>query len=80
MHDESSFAPAIDIVMKKHPGVYIKSMPKTYGTTKSLRVWVSARGEDLETITDLVENAIQSLEKETGLPSTIVEQSFRFGR
>ncbi|MHA1495603.1 MAG: competence/damage-inducible protein A [Candidatus Thorarchaeota archaeon] len=74
MHDESTFAPAIDVVMKKHPGVYIKSMPKTYGTTNSLRVWVSARGEDLETITDQVVKAIQSLEKETGLPSSIVEQ------
>lgn len=74
MHDESTFAPAIDVVMKKYPGVYIKSMPKTYGTTKSLRVWVSARGEDLETLTELVEKAIQSLEKETGLPSSIVEQ------
>jgi len=73
MHDESTFAPAIDVVMKKHHGVYIKSMPKTYGTTKSLRVWISARGEDLEVITDLVEKAIQSLEKETGLPSNIVE-------
>jgi len=74
MHDESMFAPAIDVVMKKHPGVYIKSMPKTYGTTNSLRVWVSARGEDLETITDQVVKAIQSLEKETGLPSSTGEQ------
>ena len=74
MHDESTFAPAIDLVMKKHPGVYIKSMPKTYGTTKSLRVWVSARGEDLDTITNLVKKAILSLEEETGLPSSIVEQ------
>ena len=32
MHDESTFTPAIDVVMKKHPGVYVKSMPKTYGT------------------------------------------------
>jgi len=73
MHDESTFAPAIDAVMKKHPGVYVKSMPKTYGTTKSLKVWVSARGEDLKDITELVRKAIQSLEEETGLSSSIVE-------
>lgn len=73
MHDESTFAPAIDVVMKKHPGVYVKSMPKTYGTSKTLRVWISARGENLEEITEKVKNAIESLEEETGLPSNIVE-------
>ena len=72
-HDESTFAPAIDVVMKKHPGVYVKSMPKTYGTTKTLRVWVSARGEALTDLTEIVESAIRSLEKETGLSSTKVE-------
>jgi len=59
--------------MKKHPGVYVKSMPKTYGTSRSLRVWVSARGETLKEVTEIVKNAIQSLEEETGLPSSIVE-------
>jgi len=73
MHDESTFAPAIDVVMKKHPGVYVKSMPKTYGTSKTLKVWVSARGQKLDEITVIVKNAIQSLEKETRLPSRIVE-------
>jgi len=73
MHDESTFAPAIDVVMKKHPGVYVKSMPKTYGTSKTLRVWISARGESLDKITEIVKNAIQSLEEETGLSSSIVE-------
>ena len=72
-HDESTFAPAIDVVMKKNPGVYIKSMPKTYGTTKTLRVWVSARGEDLDVITKSVRKAIEDLEVETGLSSAIVE-------
>jgi len=73
MHDESTFAPAIDVVMKKHPGVYVKSMPKTYGTSKTLRVWVSARGDSLKEVTEIVKSAIRSLEKETGLPSSIVE-------
>lgn len=73
-HDESTFAPAIDVVMKKYPEVYIKSMPKTYGTTKSLRVWISARGNNLESITEQVLKATKSLEEETGLSSKIVEQ------
>ncbi|MCK5265423.1 MAG: competence/damage-inducible protein A [Candidatus Thorarchaeota archaeon] len=73
MHDESTFAPAIDVVMKKHPGVYVKSMPKTYGTSKTLQVWISARGDDLNGLTELVKKAIESLEEETGLPSNIVE-------
>lgn len=73
MHDESTFAPAIDVVMKKHPGVYVKSMPKTYGTTKTLKVWISARGESLQKVTEMVKNAIQSLEEETGLSSSIAE-------
>lgn len=73
MHDESTFAPAIDVVMKKHPGVYIKSMPKQYGTSRALRVWVSARGETLKEVTEIVKGAIRSLEEETGLPSSIVE-------
>jgi len=72
-HDESTFSPAIDVVMEKHPGVYVKSMPRPYGTTRALRVWVSARGETLKEVTDIVKNAIQSLEEETGLPSSIVE-------
>ncbi|MFW9843866.1 MAG: molybdopterin-binding protein, partial [Candidatus Thorarchaeota archaeon] len=72
-HDESTFAPAIDVVMKKHLGVYVKSMPKTYGTTKTLRVWVSARGETLTEVREIVKSAIQSLEIETGLQANIVE-------
>jgi molybdopterin-biosynthesis enzyme MoeA-like protein len=74
VHDESTFAPAIDVVMSKYPDVYIKSMPKTYGTTKSLRVWISARGEQLDSVKEQVKKATKSLEDETGLSSTIVEE------
>ena len=73
MHDESMFAPAIDIVMKKYPGVYIKSMPKTYGTSKTLRVWVSAGGNELKELETLVTTAISSLEETTGIASRNVE-------
>ncbi len=64
--DESKFAPFIDIAMEKHPGVYIKSMPRRYGTTDVLRVWVSARGEDADHLENLIAGAIRSLAKETG--------------
>ncbi|MBN2230603.1 MAG: competence/damage-inducible protein A [Candidatus Thorarchaeota archaeon] len=74
IHDESVFSPAIDIAMKKHPGVYVKSMPKTYGTSKTLRVWVSARGNDNQDLKELVKNTIRELEKVTGLTSTPVEE------
>lgn len=69
MRDESVFAPAIDVVMKKVPGVWIKSMPKTYGTSKTLRVWISARGEDTSELESLIQRAITELEKTTGIRS-----------
>ena len=74
MRDESAFAPAIDVVMKKVPGVWIKSMPKTYGTSKTLRVWLSARGEDAAELEKLVQSAITELEKVTGISSKPVEK------
>ena len=74
MRDESVFAPAIDVVMKKIPEVYIKSMPKKYGTSKTLRVWLSARGEDVSSLEKLVQNAISELEKAIGIQSKPVEK------
>jgi len=71
--DETMFAPAIDIAMKKHPDVYIKSMPKTYGTSKTLRVWVSATGDNRNQLKQKVRDAIKTLERTTGLSSIIVE-------
>ena len=70
MKDESVFAPAIDSVMKKIPGVYIKSMPKLYGTAKAIRVWISARGTNDAELKDVVQRAILNLESETGIKST----------
>jgi molybdopterin-biosynthesis enzyme MoeA-like protein len=70
--DESRFSPIIDRVMMAHPGVYIKSMPRKYGTTDILRIWISARGKDRNQIQILVENAITSLAKEVGQsPKTV---------
>ncbi len=66
-YDESTFAPYIDKAMRKNPGVYIKSMPKCYGTSKVLRVWVSARGDNTHAIRELVRSAVADLSEMTGL-------------
>ncbi|MFX1331009.1 MAG: molybdopterin-binding protein [Promethearchaeota archaeon] len=72
--DESVFAPYIDRAMKKTPGVYIKSMPRSYGTSDVLRVWVSARGLNDAELNEIVSKAISSLEEETGMSSKSVEK------
>lgn len=64
--DETVFSPFIDRVMRKNPGVYIKSMPRTYGSSKVLRVWVSARGDNVSTLKSSVERAIIALSQESG--------------
>ncbi len=64
--DETVFSPFIDRVMKKNPGVYIKSMPQTYGSSKVLRVWVSARGNNVGALKTSVEKAISALSQESG--------------
>ncbi|MBY8998064.1 MAG: competence/damage-inducible protein A [Candidatus Thorarchaeota archaeon] len=69
MKDESVFAPAIDSVMKQIPRVYIKSLPKPYGTSRGIRVWLSARGTDDAELKKLVQRAISGLEEETGIRS-----------
>ena len=74
MKDESVFAPAIDSVMKQIPNVYIKSLPKPYGTSKGIRVWVSARGDNEVEIRKDVERAIGKLEEVTGIRSKPAEK------
>ncbi len=71
--DESVFAPFIRNAMDENPGVWIKSMPKRYGTTRIMRVWVSARGDDKTEVQEKVSAAISTLERETGLKRLKVE-------
>ncbi len=66
MKDESVFAPAIESVMRQIPIVYIKSLPKPYGTSNGIKVWLSARGPDGIELKELVQRAISGLEEETG--------------
>ncbi|MFW9957321.1 MAG: competence/damage-inducible protein A [Candidatus Odinarchaeota archaeon] len=74
MHDESVFAPAIDTVMNACPGVYIKSLPKTYGTSKTLRVWISMSGSTLDEAQNHVKNAVKKLESVTGLKAQGIQE------
>ncbi len=74
LKDESVFAPAIDLVMRKVPNVYIKSLPKPYGTSKGIRVWLSARGSEDIVIKKDVEDAIRFLEEATGVSSKPAEK------
>jgi molybdenum cofactor synthesis domain-containing protein len=71
--DESVFAPYIDRAMTKSPGVYIKSMPRRYGTTDVLRVWVSARGDSKQALEDLVKATIELLATDSGQKPTYAE-------
>jgi nicotinamide-nucleotide amidase len=78
--DESRFAPYIDRAMKKMPGVYIKSMPRKYGTTDVLRVWVSARGDDRNVLEDLVIAAIKLIAADSGQNPRYVDGRQETGR
>ncbi len=71
--DESVMAPFVSEVMELSPSVYIKSMPHSYGTTYTLRVWISARGVDESKLAYDVRNALDLLEKRSGLKSTDVD-------
>lgn len=73
IRDETVFAPHSEKVMDKMDSIWIKSMPKQYGTSNILRVWVSSRAEDAGTAKENVERALESLERSLGLESTRVE-------
>jgi len=64
LRDESTLAPIIDEVMRRSPGVYIKSMVKPYGEA-GIRLWVSARGENKPEVEERVGEAAALLEKLT---------------
>ncbi len=71
--DESIFSPVIDSAMSEVPGVWIKSMPKRYGTSRVMRVWISARTGKLDDAVKKVQRTVETLEKKTGLQSRQVE-------
>jgi hypothetical protein len=59
--------------MREHPGVYIKSMPEPYGTTPILRVWLSARADSLDKAQAMVEAAVETLSRVSGLRPQAVD-------
>jgi molybdenum cofactor synthesis domain-containing protein len=61
--DESTFSPHIDKIAVQIPQVYIKSLPKPYGTKTTLRVWVSARADTKQEAVKYVEKAITLLKR-----------------
>ncbi|MHA1595481.1 MAG: competence/damage-inducible protein A [Candidatus Baldrarchaeia archaeon] len=61
--DESKLSPLIDEVMRKIEGVYIKSMPGAFRDTIRIKVWVSARGSNLEEAKIKVKRAIKMLKE-----------------
>ncbi|TXT55805.1 MAG: hypothetical protein BAJATHORv1_30188 [Candidatus Thorarchaeota archaeon] len=71
--DESVFAPYLDNTMSEINGIYLKSMPKRYGTAAVLRVWISARGEEKDILDEKVEQAIVTLEKLSGKRAKRIE-------
>ncbi|MFW9975735.1 MAG: competence/damage-inducible protein A [Candidatus Thorarchaeota archaeon] len=71
--DESVFAPHIHSAIMKNPRVWIKSMPKKYGTTRVMRVWISSRGKHESEVKQNVKVALTSLIRESGL-STIGDE------
>lgn len=73
LRDETVFALHSNKVMDDVSNTWIKSMPKQYGTTNVLRVWISSRAEDSITAERNVQRALKALEKSLGLESTRVE-------
>ncbi len=72
--DETGFSKFEKVAMKKEPRAYIKSMPKVYGTVKTLRVWVSSRQSSLEEAKEAVERAIAALEEASNMKSSEVSE------
>ncbi len=71
--DETVFVPHSQKVMNEIDNIWVKSMPKQYGTTNVLRVWISSRAQNSTTAEENVRRALEALEKELRLESTRVE-------
>ncbi len=60
LRDESTLAPLIDEVMKRVPGIWVKSLVKPYGE-KGIRLWISARGNEKAELEIKVKKAAEIL-------------------
>jgi len=59
--DESSLSPIIDSVMRRFPGVYIKSMVHSPEIGGHIRLWVSAHGDSEEEVEERISRAVEEL-------------------
>lgn len=57
LQDESAIAEVLRAAAARHPEVYVKSRAKVIGSTRSIRVTLSARGPDAATVATLLEAA-----------------------
>jgi nicotinamide-nucleotide amidase len=58
---ESSLAPLIDVVMRNHPGVYVKSHPKGGEDKPHIEIHVSTRSETAEKAEEKLQKVIDEL-------------------
>ena len=61
LQDESAIAGELRASVAGHPGVYIKSRAKMLGSTRVIRVTLSARGDDEKEVDDLLRGAATQL-------------------
>lgn len=61
-NDESVMEPALSRVSDDHPGIYIKSLATTLGVSPELDIILTAVGNDLSTLNEMVEAAMVDLQ------------------
>jgi molybdopterin-biosynthesis enzyme MoeA-like protein len=61
LQDESAIAGELRASVAGHPGVYIKSRAKMIGSTRVIRVTLSARGDDENEVDNLLQQAAAQL-------------------
>jgi molybdopterin-biosynthesis enzyme MoeA-like protein len=61
LQDESAIAEVLRAAEEAHPAVYVKSRAKVIGSTASLRITLSARGESVAAVEALLEPAAEQL-------------------
>jgi molybdopterin-biosynthesis enzyme MoeA-like protein len=61
LQDESAIADVLRTAEAAHPHVYVKSRAKVIGSVPSIRLTLSARGEDVQTVQELLAPAAEQL-------------------
>lgn len=61
LQDESAIAEILRAAEEAHPAVYVKSRAKVLGSTRAIRITLSARGESRATVAALLEPPMEQL-------------------